>query len=193
MIDVHISFIEGNKVSTDVIELVQRAYLKTYETSPGVAKTYVVALRHGKVIGCLGMEGVDQSGRFPIEFIYGIDRSRLSVPFDQSNTMQFGRLVVKERELTPVILYAGSWYGVRSGKTYGLIEHNRAVHRVVTRFGIHFEEIVCGEANLELVAEDDRRYYAKQEMRPYIAELRDAMKALASYVPADVIRLLSTS
>jgi GNAT superfamily N-acetyltransferase len=137
-------------------------------------------------VGCLGISYALPSGFFPVERLYGLRREEMQLPIDEANTVEFGRFVSTDRDLTPLLAYAVMRFARGQGRAYGLLEHTDAVHRVITaRLGLRFYSIPHARLDLHQVEPADVPFYERNVSRPYLIDLVDSSRKAWTGLPED--------
>lgn len=167
---------------------VEPLYAETYGTTPPLADVYAIVELEGVIRACLGIEWPDKDGLLPIERTYGISGSMHEWPLTAENKMQCSRWASVLPQAGALAVYAAARYGLARGRIYALVEHNAVIHRRSKLLGIDFRDMPHGPVDLSLIREENRGFYAKSDMRPYLMDLRQTEEALKIRIPPFIAR-----
>lgn len=165
----------------EAAEFVDRIYLSQYGTAPPIAEVYAAVELEGEVVACIGIDLPDHEGLLPIERAYRMDWSGYPLPISRGNKLQFGRWASIDPHAGPLAVYGAACYGMRLGKAYGIVEHDAVVHRRSKLLGLEFFDIPNAALDVMAIREENRAFYSKRTMSPYVMDLRQMKDALEKH------------
>lgn len=172
----------GSDSEDKVLSYINARYLEKFGTVPPKSHTYIWARDHEeKVRGVIALDYANKEGRVPIEELYVFDYASMERQTTGHDGVQFGRWLAEKEPsgVSMMLLYAAVCHAKKAGKRYGWVEHNDAVHRVLTRQGITFYPLPDAKLCIEKVAELNRKYYLTPPlMKPYVMDLTEAEQVL---------------
>ena len=162
-----------------VVAYVEKRYFQYFGTTPSESQTYLYAHTDtdDSIIGAIGLDFEDENGKMPLEYIYMLNRSEISLPLSPSNGAQFGKWNADTSDVSLPLLYAASVHAMKKNKTYGWLNHTDAVHRILTKKGVDFLHVNASLV-LQNVRKEDLSFYSKSDAKCYIMNLQQVINAL---------------